>query len=114
MRSYEGGMMATFKVGQRVRINCPGVPNHGREAVIWEVIPHGKLRQLNDEIRLCPVIYRVDVVGRGRVNFRGAKWAYEPHELIPLVDGESDTWAADAVRKVTKVHVEPVVVKERA
>lgn len=100
--------MAKFRVGQRVRLIAadPGssaVEDIGREGTIVAI----------------PSILRIDGCD---VAFDGAdysRFAFEftscPYQHIaPLTPPAEDAWASEAVRKVTKVHVEPVVVKERA
>ena len=89
-----------FKVGDRVRVvSADGValPCLGREATVIAV-----------NCDIWP--YRIMVDGVPSKAANGA-WSADPHELAPLVP--PDTWADEAVRKVTRVHVEPVVVKEK-
>jgi hypothetical protein len=102
--------MATFKAGQRVRINCPESNCHGKEATIVRVCPGpqmlgsaaGRRRKVGLHYDVC-----VDGVGTHSRTY-GWQLAFEPHDLEPLTPPAEDAWAADAVRKVTKPqHVEP-------
>jgi hypothetical protein len=94
-------LMATFKVGDRVR--CVSVDPY----------PYPYL------VGLCGVIVHVyDKNGSiyYATDFSGHKSKYDDgfcrmqgYMLAPLTDPKADAWAADAVRKVTKPqHVEPV------
>lgn len=87
--------MATFKVGQRVRIvaykkeDIREVPL-GAEGIIALAMVDG--------------MWGVDFIG-----YLGSRICAS-FQLAPLTDPGADAWATDAVRKVTKpLHVEPVV-----
>lgn len=105
-----------FKVGDRVRINYPGVPNHGLQATVMDVLyDHLTQQGLGKAPKRCPVICRVDVDGRGCINPCGQRWGYEPHELIPLLPPVADTWAADKVKQLVKpIHQEPAIARDNA
>lgn len=72
--------MATFRVGQRVRINYPDCSHHGCEGTITSGL---------EEVYFCDIsrvawAYDVKVDGH-----KGNDFAYEPYELEPLYDGHS-------------------------
>lgn len=107
--------MANFKVGQRVRIVRPDSKLNGLQGVIVGGLHLANLRSVSTgALRDGVMVYSVDVDGAPIPPGVWAipHWGLEPHYLRPLTDGESDAWAADAVRKVTKPqHVEPVAPK---
>lgn len=83
--------MATFYVGQRVRINCPFSVFHGLEAtvispLVWDwCMTTGRFL----------AAHAVDIDGHGSFDTAdGIGFALEPHELIPLTDPgrELVTW----------------------
>lgn len=108
--------MAKFKVGDRVRIVNPQSEFVGREASVMEVSIDKMLTLYSGVMTIRPLVYRVSVDGYGDTcRESGRRIGYEPHELAPLTPPAVDTWASDAVRKVTKpIHVEPTTVKEKA
>lgn len=81
-----------MKVGDRVRVNCPGSEVHGREATIVD-IQICRLRQVDGSV-IGPVrSYFVDVDGIGTIHptcHRGI--AYERHELIPITKPKAGSW----------------------
>ena len=103
--------MATFKVGDRVRIITTGhYARAGDEGIV--VLPLG-LHAGRGQHQVPR--YGVDVVGRPCPIGPGTHALFLSSSLAPLTPPAEDAWAADAVRKVTRpVHVEPVVVKEKA
>ena len=101
----KGGLIATFKVGDKVRIKQTAFAVdsdfRGLEAIV-HAIP-------GDRDYDC----LLDVPGHAPSTIPGGLWNAMFAYLEPLTP--PDAWAADAVRKVTRpVHVEPVVVKEKA
>jgi hypothetical protein len=70
--------MSTFRIGQRVRINCPRSPRHGLETVVTRLGVKGR-----------------DFGGAGFIGIEVALkcstpgWplcVYERHELVPIID----------------------------
>lgn len=84
-------MSRTFKVGDKVRVNCPGSPHHGVETVVISRLRRrAKLFGLDGVERVVPH-YNVALVSFAGFNHVG----FEPHELIPLYDGnEKVAWSA--------------------
>lgn len=72
-----------MKIGDRVRINCPGNPRHGLEATIWDITDKpfwwDAKRRKNGG-----AAYRLDVDGEGRISKQGSNIAFFRHELIPI------------------------------
>ena len=106
--------MANFKVGDRVRILVGA--RIWREGTITEALTNHSLTDTllgYERIIYPPIFYRVTVDGIGDRTASGRRIAYEPQHLAPLTPPAEDTWAADAVKRVTKPqHVEPVAPKE--
>ncbi len=97
--------MATFKVGQRVRIVCPPSYFHGREATVWKIEKGSEWHE--ESVRRAglsrsDIGYCVDIDGYGRILRDGHYSAFPAWMLAPLTDGESDEWAKSKVRSVTK------------
>ena len=85
--------MSKFKVGDRVRINCPEseAGNHGKTGTIWEIVPDGQwfgASQKYDGL----TDYRVDVDGKGKYGPLNLSFGYPEHELIPLVPPDELAW----------------------
>ena len=101
--------MATFKVGDKVRIRGDAnshLPDGAEGSLITRYVHDVAYGLDGQETPLRGSAWKVAVGCHGW--FAIEEWRMEP--LTP-----PDAWAADAVRKVTRpVHVEPVVVKEKA
>lgn len=87
--------MATFKVGDRVRIIGPEWGrNLGRSGVIWD-IEEGRWEASAIARGTAPnaVGYSINVDGVGRYHF-GTRTiiAYEAHELAPLGNPDEEAW----------------------
>lgn len=67
------------KIGDRVRVNCPSTPYHGMETVVIEDLIYGK--SLTMQAMLW--VHIVDL--RGVIP--NIPVAFQPHELIPIYDG---------------------------
>lgn len=96
--------MATFKVGQRVKITVHGSGPAGSEGTITELDQPGPIFFGNGPFHrvLVPTVPTDDPNG----------WLVSHAHLVPLTDPDEEQWAIDAVRKVTKPqHVEPVAPK---
>lgn len=88
--------MKTFKVGDRVRINCPSSMSgsHGKTGTIWKIIPNSMwispASRNNGQTG-----YRVDIDGVGTVGEMGAMqfyFCYVVAELEPLVPPDELAW----------------------
>lgn len=83
--------MATFRVGQRVRVNWPGIASHGKEGVVWEIVPKAIWRPSTIEAgRVSPddTAYRVDLEGVGKQWKDGVYVAFAEHQLEPIVESD--------------------------
>lgn len=111
--------MATFKVGQRVRIVNPQDSDCGKEGTVLSIAFGGAdwyegahaVQDLG-----YGIYYSVDVDGVGsRDPEDGREYAYVDGDLTPLTPPAADSWALAKVLQVTKPqHTEPVVkAKER-
>ena len=99
--------MANFKVGDRVRVIADRSLNgEGRETV-------GKAGVIVRHAVEWPkggwIVHVPGALGRATRYCAIDEWHCLDFELAPLTP--PDAWAADAVRKVTRVHVEPVAPK---
>lgn len=88
--------MATFKVGQRVKIDLPESRHHGKSAtVISELI---LMVHLDSAIGVGERwVHCLDVDGVGTINWRGYKISYRPECLIPLADSGEKTLTAEGI-----------------
>lgn len=97
-------MKAKFQVGQRVRIARS--TGHGRQYIgrtgVIVAVNTGR------EFHRYVVAYNPPDIGDN--HFGPCRAAFAAWMLEPLT-GE-DAWAVDKVKQVTKVHVEPLVVRE--
>lgn len=92
--------MATFKVGQRVRVIQSVQGLEGMEAVITAI----------PGVCCVHVKTECDIHVEGRPSWvPSGDWGSRLSSLAPLTDPGEEAWAADAVRKVTKP--EPVAPK---
>jgi hypothetical protein len=99
--------MSKFKVGQRVRINCPHSSVHGMEATIW-AIRRGNWAEGTLERWMSPTetAYRVNVDGVGKHADNGWDYrAFPAYRLLPLTDPGFDAF----MEKVMKPIKEPVM-----
>jgi len=93
--------MATFKVGQRVRINAPGLSQHGKEGTIWLILPSGVWSDAAIRNGCCGTVYRVDLDGVGRKWPKSKRWIGFPSwELQPLTDPGVDQMIERLTRPV--------------
>lgn len=92
-----------YKVGDRVRVVAIHVPGIDAHLVAPAVGMAGTVMSLWE--RRVGVLVTLD---SGPLNAEGQpSWFFASSELAPLLPPAADTWAADAVRKVTKPqHVE--------
>jgi len=82
-----------FKVGDRVRINCPTSERHGMTGTIYS---KGNGDWADDSINHGSNImgWRVNIDGIGKVRFDGCTFAYLDHQLIPLTNPDTEAWKA--------------------
>ena len=80
--------MSKFKVGDRVRIVCQEKKTcYGKEATIWLVhLTHW------EEFDRVGTGYFVDIDGIGKSGEENVDYAYEEHELEPLVPPDELAW----------------------
>ena len=98
--------MATFKAGDTARVN-------------WKFDAGRIVRLIERDVDwTARAFWRVEPIdGKGELAAVPGctRNGFVESVLEPLTPPAEDAWAADAVRKVTRpVHVEPVVVKEKA
>ena len=82
------------RIGDRVRVNCPGTSGHGQECTVMSSL------QL-----FCPGLMGESFMGH-RVDLPHSqlKWcAYEAHELIPIYDGHEPCSWEDSVWRPTEL-----------
>jgi hypothetical protein len=81
--------MATFKVGQRVRIKCPGSYWDERTGVIWDICP-GRWTS-SDSDHVGKIAYSIDIDEHGRWSLSGDDYiAFPASDLVPLTDPKAD------------------------
>ena len=79
-----------FKVGDRVRIDCPDSPLYRREGVIWKILPEGDWSAWARSKGVCGPSHRVAVDGYGKLWVGtgtprdGSYVAYRAHKLKPI------------------------------
>jgi hypothetical protein len=96
--------MATFKVGQRVRIIAPRSPSCGREATIIGVKRELEVLDFDAQTILhVPIFYYLDIDGYGATAPGGRRRGLEPHEITPLTDPKADAF----LERVKKLGREP-------
>lgn len=105
--------MATFKVGDRVRIvnsRCGKSIWIGKEGAIWKIEPGGWCRMMI--ARGMPpdaMAYSVCIDGVGELSPKGFEIAFEAHNLAPLSDPKADEF----VERIRKMKPEPEIVAPR-
>lgn len=98
-----------YKVGDRVRVVAININTTDAHLVRPAIGLTGTVTA-EWERKTTPYIVLLD---SGPLNSGGEpSWFFAASELAPLTP--PDAWAADAVRKVTRVHVEPVAPKVTA
>lgn len=98
--------MNQFRIGQRVRINCPTSPRHGLCGTIADIVPNTSIAHAGAVVSGVTA-HRLDIDGIGRVGFCAdfgvvLPFAYEAHELIPLDDDsrQLSTWDNEAFKLI--------------
>lgn len=99
--------MATFKVGQRVRIvRSRWAFRVGAQATI--IALHRSTWRTDGRTGDA---WDLDVDGVGRIGVHGHQIAYFSDELAPLTDPKADAFL-DSIRKLKPLHEEPKVKRE--
>ena len=85
--------MSKFKVGDRVRINCPDseFSLHGKTGTIWKIVPDGQWRGAAARYNGL-TSYRVDVDGVGKRGPLYGFFGYPASDLIHLVPPDELAW----------------------
>lgn len=93
--------MATFKSGDRVRVVENRHFCYGKEATIWKIAVEDLV---NFDCKIMPnkLCHFLDVDGVGRINSERDWIALLSEELAPLTPPSVDSWATEAVKRVTK------------